>query len=102
MIKKVKKKKEKKVNKKNRILAICFVLFSIYFVYTFFEQQIKINNYDSQIEMYNSEITSKNELTKYYKEQSKNISTDEYIEQVARETLGYVKPYEKVFVDTNK
>lgn len=103
MIRRVERKKEKKqINKKNRILVLCFILFSIYFVYTFFEQQIQINKYDSQIEMYNAEIASKNELAKYYKEQSKNISTDEYIEQVARESLGYVKPYEKVFIDTNK
>ena len=28
--------------------------------------------------------------------------TDEYIEKVARDTFGYVKPYEKVFIDANK
>ena len=52
--------------------------------------------------MYNSEIESKKSLSEYYKEQSKNTTSDEYIEQVARDSLGYVKPYEKVFIDTNK
>ena len=38
----------------------------------------------------------------YYKSKKTNIETDEYIEEVAREDLGYVKPYEKIFVDANK
>jgi len=29
-------------------------------------------------------------------------NTAEYIEQVAREKLGLVKPYEKIFMDINK
>jgi len=91
-----------KNKKRNRILVFCFVLFSVYFVYTFFDQQTQINKYNSQIEVYKTEIASKNEVTNYYKQQAENTTTDEYIEQVARETLGYVKPYEKVFVDTNK
>lgn len=91
-----------KSRKRNRILAFCFILFSVYFVYTFLDQQTQINKYNSQIEVYKTEIAAKNEITNYYKEQAENTTTDKYIEQVARETLGYVKPYEKVFVDTNK
>ena len=91
-----------KNRKRNRILAFCFILFSVYFIYTFLDQQTQINKYNSQIEVYKNEIAARNEVTSYYKEQAENTTTDKYIEQVARETLGYVKPYEKVFVDTNK
>lgn len=101
MEKKVEVKKLKK-KKCNKILIFLLVIFSLYFVYTIYDQQIQINKYDSQIEMYNSEIDSKKKLTEYYKNQSQNIETVEYIEQVARDSLGYVKPYEKVFIDTNK
>lgn len=97
------KKVEVKRNiKGTKILIFALIVFSLYFVYTIYDQQLQINKYNSQIEMYNSEIASKKELTEYYKNQSQNIETVEYIEQVARETLGYVKPYEKVFIDTNK
>lgn len=92
--------KSKKSN--NKIFIFVLIAFSVYFIYTILDQQIQINKYNSQIDMYNAEILDRKEQTVYYKNQSKNINSDEYIEQVARDTLGYVKPYEKVFVDTNK
>lgn len=103
----MKKKENQKIevekkDGKNSILILCLAIFSIYFVYTFFDQQTQLNKYNSQIDVYKKEIASKQELAEYYKNQSDNIESDEYIEQVARDSLGYVKPYEKVFVDTNK
>ncbi len=94
----VKRKLRKKISLFN-VIVFCFV---VYFVYTFCDQQIQINNYNSKIETYKNDIESKNKLVSYYKDQKTNIETDEYIEDVARESLGYVKPYEKIFVDTNK
>lgn len=93
-------KKNKK--KKIKMIHIFMLVFSFYFVYTLVDQQIQINKYNSQIEMYRADIKSKTELTDYYNRQKGSIQTDEYIENVARETLGYVKPYEKIFVDANK
>ena len=93
-----------KVKKKTRVqlshvVAIAFVM---YFSYTFFDQQLKINRYNSQIEMYNQEIEAKQNLVEYYNTQNDNITSDEYIESVARERLGLVKPYETIYVDANK
>lgn len=90
--------------KKNRvqlshIVAIAFIM---YFAYTFFDQQLKINRYNSQIEMYNQEIEAKQNLVEYYNTQNENITSDEYIESVARERLGLVKPYETIYIDANK
>ena len=84
------------------IFHIALILFGVYFVYTLVQQQIQINKYNSQIEMYSADIKTKKELTEYYNSQKGNTKTDEYIENVARENLGYVKPYEKIFVDVNK
>ena len=94
----------RKVKKKTRVqlshvVAIAFV---VYFAYTFFDQQVKINRYNSQIEMYNQEIEAKQNLVEYYNTQSENITSDEYIESVARERLGLVKPYETIYIDANK
>lgn len=80
------------------IVSIAFVL---YFGYTMFDQQLQINKYNSQIEMYENDIENKNKLVEYYSSQKTNITSDEYIEQVARDLLGYVKPYEKIFIDAN-
>lgn len=92
------KKRKKSLN----IVHIVSFAFILYFVITFFDQQIQINKYNSQIEMYNKEIEAKKSLVEYYKNQNENITTDEYIESVAREKLGLVKPYETVYVDSNK
>ncbi|MDO4282480.1 MAG: septum formation initiator family protein [Clostridia bacterium] len=100
-----KKSKNKVVKRKKRNINIIHIIsfaFCIYFIYTMIDQQTKINNYDSQIEMYEADIEVKNGLLDYYSQQSENIQTDEYIESVARDKLGYVKPYEKIFVDANR
>jgi cell division protein FtsB len=96
--------RKKSVEKRKRIsiMGILCVLVGVYFVTTFVDQQISINKYSSQIEMYKADIANKQALTKYYDEQQDSVETDEYIEQVARENLGLVKPYEKIFVDVNK
>lgn len=100
----MKKLRKRKVEKKKKIniIGVLFVLVGIYFVTTFVDQQISINRYTSQIDMYMENIANKEALTKYYNEQQENVESDEYIEQIARENLGLVKPYEKIFVDVNK
>lgn len=95
-------KKTIKRRKKISLFNIVVCTFVVYFIYTFCEQQIQINNYNSKIETYKSDIEAKEKLVSYYENKQTNIETDEYIEDVARESLGYVKPYEKIFVDANK
>lgn len=94
--------KNKKKNRKFGMIHLFMIVFVCYFVYTFTQQQIQINKYDSQIEMYSADIENKEKLTEYYNSQKNNTNSDEYIENIAREKLGYVKPYEKIFVDANK
>ncbi|MEG2348212.1 MAG: septum formation initiator family protein [Clostridia bacterium] len=97
------KKRYSSNKKKNNILLKLFCAgFVIYFAYTVFDQQIQINKYNSQIEMYQTDINNKSKLVEYYGNQKENVNSTQYIENVARDTLGYVKPYEKIFVDANK
>ncbi len=101
-----KQKKEqqklKKQTKRINYFRIITVFIVAYFLYTMYNQQIQINKYNSQIAMYSSNIESTQEKIDDYKSQESSISTDEYMEKVAREQLGYVKPYEKIFIDVNK
>ncbi len=92
------KKKKKSLN----IVNVFAILFLVYFVYTFTNQQIKINKYNSKILMYEKEIELKQSMVEYYNSKNENITSDEYIESVAREKLGLVKPYEVVYIDANK
>jgi cell division protein FtsB len=96
------RKNIKKRKKSLNIVHVISVVFIAYFGFTFFNQQLKLNKYNSQIELYTKEIESKQNLVEYYNNKNENISSDEYIESVAREKLGLVKPYEVVYVDSNK
>lgn len=96
------KSKKNVKKKKNGLVHVLFICFMVYFTYTFIDQQVQINKYDSQIKMYRADIKAKKDLTEYYNNQKGSTNSDEYIENVARESLGYVKPYEKIFIDVNK
>lgn len=100
-MKRKEKKNQKKVGKAKLSILIPLIFIG-YCGYTLFEQQVQINKYDSQIKLYQTEIEERNELIDYYNNQKNNVHSDEYIEKVARETLGLVKPYEKIFIDANK
>lgn len=95
--------KSKKTKKKNfGIIKVFTLIIGVYFVYTLYSQQIDIDRYDSQIQMYQSDIENKERLIEYFKSQKATVHSDEFVEYVAREQLGYVKPYEKIFIDVNK
>ena len=96
------KNNESSNKRRINLFTVFSILFVSYFVYTVFDQQIQINKYNSQIDMFTNEIEAKELETQYYKRQKEHINSAEYIEDLAREHLGYVKPYEKIFIDTNK
>lgn len=60
-------------------------------------QQIKINDYKAQIENLNESLTTLNERKTELETQSDLYSSDEYIEEIARTRLGYVRSDEIVF-----
>ena len=92
-------------NKKFRIFKISnifVVLMLVYFVNTLIEQQTTLNKYNSQIEAYEMQISLKKETLELYTNDKENETTDDYIEKVARESLGLVKPYETIYIDVSK
>ncbi len=98
------KANKKKVNKKIKIdyMKICTISIFIYFLTVFATQQFKINEYNVKKEYYQTEITAKEKRINSIEETIEKVDTPEYIEKVAREELGLVKPYEKIFLDTNR
>lgn len=69
---------------------------------TFIKQQMAINEYNVKIKYVEQKIANHNEETKRLSEQEKLSKDSEYLETLAREKLGLVKPYEKIFIDINK
>jgi len=92
------KKSRKKINFA-RMLGIGIF---VYFISVFCIQQFRINEYKIQEEYYKNSISEKKEEKAKNEELMAQTNTSEYIEQVAREKLGLVKPYEKIFMDINK
>lgn len=96
---KTKAKKTKRVQKKSFILTLGLVLLVGYFVITFIGLQLDIR--ESRTELNRKTEAHQQQLKENERLQAIVDSEDKsaYIEQVAREKLGYVMPGEKVFYD---
>ena len=81
------------------ILTLGLVLLIGYFVITFLSLQLSIKERSSVLEQkkvaYQQQVAENERLKSIVESEDKS----EYIEQVAREKLGYVMPGEKVFYD---
>ena len=74
----------------------------IYVIYIFANQQKVLNSYKSAQEYYNEQIEVKLAHKETLNETKRNINSEEYIEQVAREKLDMYLPNERVYIDTSK
>lgn len=91
--------KNRRTRKKSFILTLGLLLLIGYFVITFFSLQLSIKERRSVLEQknvaYQQQVAENERLKSIVESEDKS----EYIEQVAREKLGYVMPGEKVFYD---
>lgn len=91
--------KNRRTRKKSFILTLGLVLLMGYFVITFLSLQLSIKERSSVLEQknvaYQQQVAENERLKSIVESEDKS----EYIEQVAREKLGYVMPGEKVFYD---
>ena len=82
-----------------RLLIFAFI---IYFVYTLIMQQKTLNSYYAEETKFNNDIEVAQDYQNELQSMKDNISSDEYIEQIAREKLGMYYPNEKVYIDIKK
>lgn len=95
--------KAKRRMNKNRIVFISVVLAAtVYVVFTLVSQQFEIVAAKEALAAVESEIQSQQELAQQLEEKKQLVNTDEYIEKLAREKLGLVRPDEIIFVDALK
>lgn len=94
----------KKTNKKYKVdyLRVILIIGFIYFAVTFVRQQLRINEYNVKIESTRQDIASAENKIEELKDKKDKVNDSEYIEKIAREEFGLVKPYEKIFVDVDK
>lgn len=84
-------------NRKIKIRTIFFILFAIYVVYTVGVQQIKLWDLAKQEASLSKRLEkSKGEMTDL-KKKVELLHTENYLEKVARDELGLVKPNELIY-----
>ncbi len=77
------------------LVAVCFV--AVMFV----NQFRRINYYNGQIKELEGKIAEQEALSKELSARQDIYSSKEYVEQIARDTLGLVRANEKVYIDSN-
>ncbi len=98
-----KKQKTKKNVKSNKILTkVLLICILAYVSYVYINQQIKLNEYSSQLSYYEEKSLEEQTRNSKLVLEKESINSDEYIEQVAREKLGLLKPNETMYVDSSK
>lgn len=78
------------------------VLIVLYVSITFINQQKSINAYNNEQEILRNKIKEQKEYNQSLLATKENISSPEYIEELAREKLDMYLPNEKVYIDISK
>lgn len=83
------------------LLTLGFTFAFIYMGHILLEQQTKLNELNEEITYYDRELQEEKLKTENLNITLNSMSTDEYIEEVARNRLGLVMPSEIIFVDAS-
>ncbi|MDN5332195.1 MAG: cell division protein DivIC [Tepidanaerobacteraceae bacterium] len=83
--------------KKIKIGRVLLLIFLVYFVYTFTVQQFKINDLRRQELELSREMNRLSAEREKLKKEIELLNTESYIEELARDQLGLVKPGEILY-----
>lgn len=79
-----------------RLIIVCII---IYAVITFFNQQKILNTYASNDAELDKKLVQAQEYQEELNKIKKNVNSNEYIEEVAREKLDMYLPNERVYLN---
>lgn len=94
----MKKRIDIKVLLKRSLLSVLI----IYICYLFVAQQFDLSRLSREEKALAQQVTEQQQIHSELEAEKEAVGTPEYMERVAREKLGYMKPGERVFVDTKK
>lgn len=96
------KKTNKKLNPKKFIAFLgCFGML-VYFSFILIHQHICLCEREKIAAEYQEKISTAKLNQQQLKNELAKVKTDEYLEKLAREKLGLIKPNERVFVDVTR
>ena len=84
------------------VLFVLSFVFLIYFTVTMIGQSKTIDANKAVLDHYNESLAQQQEVEQKINEEESLVGTDEYVESIARDTLGLCKTNEKIFVDTKE
>lgn len=88
-----------KINKLiKKVIVLAIILYTSV---TFIKQQKSLNAYNNEQIALNDKIQEQKEYNETLLSTKQNITSPEYIEQIAREKLGMYKASERAYVDVN-
>lgn len=91
-----------KANKKKVLPNLLLLCFGVYSVYTLAYQQIELYRYDKSERNIDAQIAQMQQEIELNKQRIEFIKSEAYIEEVAREKLGMLRPEEKIYIDVSK
>jgi len=90
------------MKRKQKVKFIIFLLIFVNVCYIFISQQVKMYSINRQIEQMAQEDKSVLDKNLKLKDEVKMSKSDSYIEKLARERLGLIKPGETPVIDSSK
>lgn len=95
-----KKKKKASGARAAKRIILCGLI--VYICYLFIAQQFDLSRLSGEDKALDQTIAEAQRTQEELQEQKEAAGTKEYMERVARDKLGYMKPDEKVFIDAKK
>lgn len=91
----------KKITAKTKFIRVIIALIMFYVVYVLIQQQSTLNYYKERQDYYIGQIEAQEKELETLEKNKLMYDSDMFIEKMAREKLGYVKPGERVFLDSS-
>ena len=82
----------------NPVVITIIIVIAVIAAFNFYQNIARMNQLENQIEEIEAQINKAEAENEELKRQLENSNSYEYIEEVAREKLGLVKPGEKMFI----
>lgn len=98
MAKKQKKRKEKS-SPAMKVLKFLATAFAVLLIFAFIDGRMQVSRMEQELAAATQEVEQQQENNEELKNLMNTGDEAAYIERVARERLGYVRPGERIFID---
>ena len=92
---------EQKKPKKGLFLRIAAIAFAVYLLYSLISMQAGINKKQNEVDQFRQQYTESLIRNEELQKTLDSYGTDEFIEEQAREKLGYAYPEEHFYIDVS-